>query len=178
MSVRTGLGYLAGRAVAQRPADLANRFLTTQILTRWGKVGGLLAAAGVLAVVLLLLLLGRPAQIDAGPLQGTWKVTRLWFRGLEVPAGNLEMVFAGDRFTQRGGPLQQPIAATFRVDSSKDPKEIDIFHANGTTAPGLYRLNGDQLQLALNTEGPERPTTLGPGRFFYYELQRLPANQR
>jgi RNA polymerase sigma factor (sigma-70 family) len=178
MSVRTGLGYLAGRPVAQRPADLANSFLTMQTLTRWAKAAGLLAAAGVVAVALLLHLLGRPAESEAEPLQGTWKVTRVWFRGLEVPAGNLEIVFARDRFTQRGGPLPQPVLATFRVDAGKDPMQIDLFYPNGTTGPGIYRVNGDQLQLSLNPEGPERPANLGPGRFFYYELQRLPANQR
>jgi RNA polymerase sigma factor (sigma-70 family) len=177
-AVHTGLRYMAGRPIAQCAADLANGFLTSKILTHWGKAAGLLGAAGLVAVVLLLLLLGRQAPTDPKPLQGTWRVTRVWFRGLEVPPWNLELVIAGDRFTQRGGPLPQPIVATFRVDPSKDPKEIDLFHANGTTAPGLYRLNGDKLQLALNTEGPERPTILGPGRFFYYELQRLPASQR
>jgi RNA polymerase sigma factor (sigma-70 family) len=170
-AVWTGLAYLACGPVAERVADLANGFLTSQALTRWAKAAGLLGVAGLVAVVLLLLFLGGKAPPDPERLQGTWKVARMWFRDQELPAGNMEIIFAGDQVTLRSA-FMPPMTATFRVDPSKDPKEIDLAYPNGVTDPGIYRLDEDQLQLCVNTEGRERPADLGPGRFFYYELRR------
>jgi uncharacterized protein (TIGR03067 family) len=176
-AVRAGLGYSAGLPVAERAADLANGLLKSQALTRRVKAAGLLGVAGLVALVLFFLTQGRKAQTDAERLQGTWKEARVWFRGQEVPAANLEMTFAGDRFTMRADILP-PMSATFRVDTSKDPKEIDLFYPGGVTNPGIYRLDGDRLRLCINTEGPERPATLSPGKCFYYELRRQTAGPR
>jgi RNA polymerase sigma factor (sigma-70 family) len=176
-AVQTGLGYSAGLPVAGRAADLASRFLKAQARARWVKAAGLLGVAGLVAVVLLFFTQGRKAQTDAELLQGTWKEARVWFRGQEVPAANLEMTFAGDRFTMRADILP-PTSAAFRVDPSKNPKEIDLFYPDGATNPGIYRLDGDRLRLCINYEGRERPTNLGPGRFFYYELRRPTAGRR
>ena len=173
-AVQTGLGYSAGRQVAERAAGLADSFLKSQALTRWMKIAGLLAMAGLVAIAILFLTPGRKAPTDAELLQGTWKAARVWFHDQEVPPVNLEMVFAGDRFTMRSD-IMAPMSATFRVDASKDPKEIDLVYPNGVTNPGIYRLEGDRLQLSINTEGPERPANLGPGKSFYYTLQRPTA---
>jgi RNA polymerase sigma factor (sigma-70 family) len=176
-AVQTGLGYSAGLPVAQRAADLATSLLKSQVLARWVKAVGLFGVAGLVGVALVLLIQGRKAQTDAERLQGTWKAARVWFHGQEVPPVNLEMIFAGERFTMRAEILP-PMSATFRVDSSKDPKEIDLFYPGGVTNPGIYHLDGDHLQLSINTEGRERPANLRPNTFFYYELQRPPAGQR
>jgi uncharacterized protein (TIGR03067 family) len=71
-----------------------------------------------------------------------------------------------------------PTSATFRVDPSKDPKEIDLSNPNGVTEPGIYRLDGDRLQLCVNTEGRERPARLSRERFLFYELRRPPGGRR
>jgi RNA polymerase sigma factor (sigma-70 family) len=176
-AARTGARYAAGRPVAEPVADLANSFLKWQALTRWAKVAGLLVAAGLVAVALLLLTQGRKAPADAELLQGTWQVARVWFRGQELPAPNMEVMFAGDRFTQRAG-FMGPMSATFRVDPSKDPREIDLSYPNGVTDRGIYDLNGDRLQLCVNTEGRERPAELSRERFLFYELRRAPDGQR
>jgi RNA polymerase sigma factor (sigma-70 family) len=179
-AVRKGLGYSAGLRLADRAADLANGFLKTQALTRWVIAAGLLLAAGSVSVPPVLLLThARKAQTDAELLQGTWKAARLWVGGQQVPPLNLEMIFAGDGFTMRADILPQPMSATFRVDPSKDPKEIDLVYPNGVTNPGIYRLDGDRLQLSINTEGAERPANFSPDkRFWQYELQRTTVGQR
>jgi RNA polymerase sigma factor (sigma-70 family) len=176
-AVQIGLGYSAGLPVAVHVADLANRFLKWQALTRWIKAAGLLMVVGLVAVALFFLTQGRKSQTDLG-LQGSWGSARVWFRGQEVPAVNLQMTFTGDRFSMRSDVFP-PMSATVRVDANKDPKEIDLFYPDtGVTDLGIYRLDGDRLQLCINTEGRERPTTLGPGRFNYYELQRPAAGTR
>jgi RNA polymerase sigma factor (sigma-70 family) len=176
-AVQTGLGYRAGQPVAERAADIANSFLKAQALTRWVRAAGLLMVAGLVAVALLWLLPGRKAQTDAERLQGTWKAARVWIRGQEVPAGNLEMIFAGDRVTWQAD-FMPPLVGTFRLDPGKDPKEIDRFFPNGAKDLGIYRLDGDHLQLCIDTEGRERPASLSRERFFYFELERAPAGQR
>jgi uncharacterized protein (TIGR03067 family) len=164
-AVQTGLGYLAGRPGAQRAAELANRFLQAQARGRWVKGASLLGVAGLLAALVLVLLLGHKAPTDAELLQGTWHVAKVRLRGQELPAANLEMIFAGERVTLRS-PLLPPNAKTFRLDPSKDPKEIDVILPDGRVWPGIYRLEADALQLCLNTEGRERPTRFSPERFF------------
>jgi RNA polymerase sigma factor (sigma-70 family) len=172
-AVQGGLGYSAGLPVAGHAADLADGFLKSQALARRAQAAGLLVAAGVAAVAALFLAQGRKAQTDP-QLQGTWKAARVWYRGQEVPAVNLEMTFAGDRCTTRSD-LFPPMSATFRVDPGKDPKQIDLVYPNGVTSPGVYRLDGDRLRLCVNTEGGERPAELSRERFFYYELRRAAA---
>jgi RNA polymerase sigma factor (sigma-70 family) len=173
-AVRTSLDYSAGLQAVEHAAQLANSFLKVQALTRWIKVAGLLGTAGLVAVALLFFTLGRKAETDAKLLQGTWKAAKVWLHGQEIPPVNLEMSFAGDRFTMRAD-IMPPSSATFRVDSSKNPKEIDLFYPNGVTNRGVYRLDGDHLQLSIDTDGRDRPANLAPNAFFYYELQRRTA---
>jgi uncharacterized protein (TIGR03067 family) len=121
---------------------------------------------------------GNPASNpDQELFQGTWKVSKVLFRGQELPPADIDMIFAGDQFTlQAGGGAN---AATFRLNPTKDPKEIDVvFQRLGVTWPGIYRLEGDRLLLCLNTEGRERPRDFTGSRFFYYEVQRQPEGQR
>ena len=86
-------------------------------------------------------------------------------------------VFAGDRVTLQF-PGMPPLLATFRVDPSKNPKEIDLLFAGSVTWPGIYRLEGDRLQLCIDSQARERPAKLNGEKFFYYELQRPAAGQR
>jgi RNA polymerase sigma factor (sigma-70 family) len=179
VAVRTSLGYLAGLEVVERVAQLATSFLKAQALTRWMKVAGLLATVGLVVIAVLFVTLGRKAKPDmaraakpdAELLQGTWTAASVWIGGRQLPGDGVDFVFAGDRATVRfpGMPLLSP---TFRVDPSKDPKEIDFVIGNGVTWPGIYRLEGDRLQLCMDTQGRERPTNLGGEKFFFYELQR------
>jgi RNA polymerase sigma factor (sigma-70 family) len=186
IAVQTGLGYSAGLQVIERVAELANSFLKSQALTRWIKVAGLLALTGSVLIALLFATLGRKAQPVLGPkaqtdpelLQGTWNATNVWANGRPLPVDGIDIVFAGDRVTWRF-PRMPPLSPTFRVDPSKDPKEIDLVVGPGVTWPGIYRLAGDRLQLCVDmTGGRERPASLSGERFFYYELQRVPAVRR
>jgi uncharacterized protein (TIGR03067 family) len=63
---------------------------------------------------------------------------------------------------------------TFKLDPSKDPKEIDMFFPDGPNAPkvskGIYRLDGDTFQLCrAQAPGEDRPrdfvTTADSGLF-------------
>jgi RNA polymerase sigma factor (sigma-70 family) len=183
-AVQTSLGYSAGLQVVERAAGLANSFLKAQALTRWIKIAGLLSAAGLVAITVLIVIPGPKAQpvprvqVQPDPelLQGTWNVANVWIGGRQNPAGGAQMIFVRDRVTLQfpGMPLLSP---SFRVDASKDPKQIDLDFGNGLTWPGIYRLEGDRLQLCIDSQGRERPAKLNGEKFFYYELQRPAAGQ-
>jgi uncharacterized protein (TIGR03067 family) len=61
------------------------------------------------------------------------------------------------------------------TDPSTDPKHIDLDFGNDITWPGIYRLEGDRLQLCLDSLWRERPAKLNGVKFFYYELKRAAA---
>jgi RNA polymerase sigma factor (sigma-70 family) len=186
-AVQTSLGYSAGLQVAQRAAELANSFLKAEALARWIRVAGLLAMAGLVASVVFFTL-GRkthrqpeslPARKLPDPelLQGTWDAASVRTGGQQIPAEGVHMVFAGDRATLQF-PGMPPLSGPFRVDPDKDPKQIDVDFGNGLIWPGIYRLEGDRLQLCVDSQARERPASFNDERFFSYELQRSPADQR
>jgi RNA polymerase sigma factor (sigma-70 family) len=184
-TIQTGLGYSAGLPVVQRAAELANSFLKAQALTCRIKVAGLFVMAGLVAIAILFVTLGPKAQRDVGRtarpdpevLQGTWNAASVRTAGQQLPAEGVHMVFAGDRFTL-DFPGMPALSGAFRVDSGKDPKPIDLVLAGGLAWPGIYRLEGDRLQLCIDSQARERPASLNDERFFSYELRRSPAGQR
>jgi len=189
-AAQTGFSYSAGLQVVGRVAELANGFLKSQALARCVKVAGLLATAGLIAVVILFFTLGRKARPDAPmsqgavaksdseAIQGTWNATKVRHGGQEmIPAENVQMVFAGDRVTSHF-PGLAPLSGTFRLDPSKDPKEIDLIFPAGVTWRGMYGLEGDQLQLCIDLQARERPVSLTDERFFSSEMKRETVEQR
>ena len=173
-----------------RVAELANGFLKAQTLARWVKVAGLLATVGLIAVVIVFFSLGRKARPDAPrsqgavakpdteAMQGTWNATKVRHGGQEmIPEENVQMVFAGDRVTSHF-PGMPALSGTFRLDPSKDPKEIDLIFPAGVTWRGIYRMEGDQLQLCIDLQARERPVSLTDERFFSSEMKRETVEQR
>ncbi len=74
----------------------------------------------------------------------------------------------GSHTTLKFGP-QTMIDATFTLDPSKSPKEIDYEHSKGIFAGkqfGIYECDGKTLKLCASTPGTPRPKDFkaGPGR--------------
>jgi RNA polymerase sigma factor (sigma-70 family) len=170
-AVQTSLGYSAGLQMAERAAELADGFLKSQALTRWIKVAGLLAGAGLLAIAVLFFTRARETRPDTELLQGTWNATNVWVNGQKLPGEGVDIAFTGERVTLRF-PGMPPLSPTFRIDPSKDPKEINFDLPGGVTWPGIYQLERDRLQLCINLLAGERPAKLSGDRFSYYELRR------
>ena len=176
-TVQAAVSFGSGQVgTAAKAITQAQGFLRAQFLRKWAKALGLLAVAALVAVVLLFLIRAQKPKTDQELLQGTWKVAKMWFGGRELPVAAIDMIFAGDQFTQRAaGTTSQ---ATIRLDPGKDPKEIDFLFPRRATWRGIYQLKGDQLLLCWNTEGRERPADFTGERFYYYELRRQPERQR
>jgi RNA polymerase sigma factor (sigma-70 family) len=182
-AVRTAIAFwggapTAGGVVPAGVATLAQGFLNSSFRIKLLKTaGGILALVGLVTVLVLFWPPAQKPRTDQELLQGTWKVSKVLFGGQEVPKEDIDMIFVGDQFTVRAKGAAN--TATFRLNPTKDPKEIDVvFLALGVTWPGIYRLEGDHLLLCMNTQGRERPADFTGRRFFYYEVQRQPEGQR
>jgi uncharacterized protein (TIGR03067 family) len=111
----------------------------------------------------------EPSKSDLDKLSGTWLTVSLVNNGKtlvdekdppkEGPPtklaydGNKWMIKVGDKTVASG---------TFKIDSTKKPKEIDILDESGMkndkTKLGIYELNGDTYKYCLAPAGKPRPT--------------------
>jgi uncharacterized protein (TIGR03067 family) len=121
---------------------------------------------GLAAVVLAASLAqGGDAKKDREKLQGTWLVKSMRIGGKDVPppVKDGKLTFTGDKWTQTGGGSSEK--GTYKLDSTKTPKHIDVVlqldGKDGLTLPGIYRLEGDTLQIAMPAKGlfSPRPTS-------------------
>jgi uncharacterized protein (TIGR03067 family) len=98
---------------------------------------------------------------DAASIQGTWKVEEYTKNGTAVPAEEakqLRLTVADGKMTVRMGE-QEVARATYKIDPSKTPKQIDFSPegAEGMTQEGIYELTGDGLKLCMGRPGKGRP---------------------
>jgi uncharacterized protein (TIGR03067 family) len=108
---------------------------------------------------------------DSERLQGTC-VQTAWERdGERNPpdplGGPARVTFAGDTFAVVLADGTTPIAGTFKLDPSRDPKAADwtdtLGPDAGKTFPAVYQLDGDELSFCAADAGQPRPTSLTPG---------------
>jgi uncharacterized protein (TIGR03067 family) len=119
---------------------------------------------------------------DMKRLQGTWVVDPATFEEVKDEAVRKEVLkdsqairitFAGDTFTLKHPPANDE-KSMFRVDPSKNPKEIDM----GDGVKGIYELDGDRLKLCWDQQGKVngRPTKFslrqGKDTIHYFVLKR------
>jgi uncharacterized protein (TIGR03067 family) len=136
--------------------------------------------ATLLTVLAFGLVLGAEAPKDSvkkekEKIQGTWKAMKVEEKGQSKDDdGDHRLIFSGDEFTIKEAD-QAVIKGKFKLDASKSPKEIDMEitearkeEHKGTTALGIFTLEGDDLQLCLcQPGGTERPKEFsGQGNFF------------
>src|SRR5262249_38938548 len=96
---------------------------------------------------------------DKDKLQGNWNAISSELGGKEKPeAKENSLAFKGDEFSvTRGGEVF--LKGTFKVDSSKNPKTIDMKikegrdDYEGETARGIYKLEGDGLTWRVGEPG-------------------------
>jgi uncharacterized protein (TIGR03067 family) len=108
-------------------------------------------------------------------IQGTWEPVRLSFGGKPDPTPAKDLptrIFDGDKLTTKDPGKKTEEQATFKLDASKEPKQIDIAQKGGKTVQGIYVLEGDTLKIAYKLGGQERPTKLDDDGVFVETLKR------
>jgi RNA polymerase sigma factor (sigma-70 family) len=146
-----------------------------------GLAAAVLAVAGVGAAVgYRQAVAAEEKKPDKDKLQGEWKVTSVKIGGREPDDKDHILkspwVFKGDKLTF------EPFEAEFKLDPSKDPRQIDVTiqkgpdAEKGMTALGIYKLDGDKLTIhACHPGDGQRPTdfeTTG-GRNVLVTLERV-----
>ncbi|MGH9721340.1 MAG: TIGR03067 domain-containing protein, partial [Bryobacteraceae bacterium] len=106
---------------------------------------------------------------SATELEGEWSMVSGFMDGHPI---DRSMVKYGRRLTRgnqtsvRFGP-QVFMQATFTLDPSKSPRQIDLVHTEGMhagkTQLGIYECDGKTLQLSLSAPGRPRPVNFEPG---------------
>ena len=109
--------------------------------------------------------------------QGTWRAVRIETAGSPVPAeigATVRYIFDGERVRLVEG--EQPAGeGVIRLDLDADPKAFDFTATAGpqagTTARGIYQVEGDTLTMCLGSERPSRFS--GAGEAALVELTRI-----
>jgi uncharacterized protein (TIGR03067 family) len=111
--------------------------------------------------------IGKPTEVE-----GEWSMVSGNLDGKPMDAMSVSFgvrSFHGKHTTLKFGP-QTMIDATFSLDATKSPKQIDYQHSKGMFAGkqqlGIYECDGKTLKLCASTPGTARPKDFmaGPGR--------------
>jgi uncharacterized protein (TIGR03067 family) len=118
-------------------------------------------------VVLLLLALlaadDQETKNDLAKFQGSWRFVSVTTDG--TPAAPAELkgsVLTNDGTTFTFKEPQSSGAGTFRIDATKDPRQLDITFGTGPdkgqTVLGIYCFEGKRVRVCLGPPGKSRPT--------------------
>jgi uncharacterized protein (TIGR03067 family) len=117
-----------------------------------------------------------PKVKELAKLEGSWKVVAVEQDDMPLPrlVGGI-YTFQGDKMTILKRAGANKLEATFKIDPTKSPKQIDWDYTN-SPFPGssaIYRFDGDTLILCYPTPGiAERPKEFG-GDAFCFRLERM-----
>ncbi|HYV38746.1 MAG TPA: TIGR03067 domain-containing protein [Gemmataceae bacterium] len=119
------------------------------------------AAAVLGSAILAMTSQAAVGKTDKELLQGTWTVTSFTVQGKEVgnPGKVKEflIIFKGDNVSKKGdGQEDGPFA--FTLDSTKNPKEIDMAGVPEATK-GIYELKDDVLRIGMGEKGRPKSFT-------------------
>lgn len=111
------------------------------------------------------LLLAAEAKEDAKKeqerFQGTWTIVSLENQGMKVADDAIKdwkLTIKDDQWIVSQGDRE--LKATFKLDPTKDPKQIDLAIKNGdqeVLAKGIYKLENDTLTMCRTAGQKERP---------------------
>jgi uncharacterized protein (TIGR03067 family) len=119
-------------------------------------------------VLVLLAADDRETKSDLAKFQGSWRFISVITNGASAPQAELKgstITNDGNAFTfkdQNSKDPQSSGAGTFRINATKDPRQLDITFGTGPdkgqTLLGIYRFEGDRVRVCLGVPGKPRPT--------------------
>jgi uncharacterized protein (TIGR03067 family) len=103
---------------------------------------------------------------DQKKIQGTWAFVAIEEQGIRKSQRELKgwedrlnWTFLNNQLVRNLG--MEPVKGQFKLDATKQPKEIDLFDyaGKGKTARGIYTFDGELLKISLGSpQGGARPT--------------------
>jgi uncharacterized protein (TIGR03067 family) len=105
---------------------------------------------------------GKQNAKELEPFQGTWKIAALEVEGNKLDIDDFKetrLTVKGDTFTM--ATAGATYKGTFKIDSAKKPKMIDMSYTDGPekgkTSLGIYEIDGDTWKICIGLTGKERP---------------------
>lgn len=99
------------------------------------------------------------ADTDEELLQGEWSLSSIEVQGKSLPAPvgkGGSILFAKDGKLVMKDPGKPDRNGTYKIDSAKNPKQIDlIVSKEGEAIQGIYELDGEKLKMAFSSVGPK-----------------------
>jgi uncharacterized protein (TIGR03067 family) len=102
------------------------------------------------------------AKKEIERFEGTWTYVSLEIEGNKAPQDSYKgakLVIKGDKFTAHQG--EEVLHGTFKVDTSKKPKTIDVTFSDGPDKGkimrGIYELDNDTYKVCIAMPGKDRP---------------------
>jgi uncharacterized protein (TIGR03067 family) len=118
---------------------------------------------------------------DAERLQGEWSLTSVEIHGKTLPASGGKggsIVFAKDGKVILKDPGKLDKSGTYKIDSGKSPKQLDLILVkggnDGEERRGIYELNDDELKIGFSKYGPKgnRPDGFKGDKIVILNLKR------
>ena len=129
----------------------------------------------------------RPADTDKAGLQGEWVASRVEALHEEVKdSKKIRVTVEGDKLVMSGVGDEKE-SYTFKLDSSKDPKVIDLYQGDKLVSHSIYALEKDELRFCFGlahwtvsldgkerkfTSAGDRPTAFDSRQGVLFLLQR------
>jgi uncharacterized protein (TIGR03067 family) len=122
----------------------------------------------------------KTAALDPTKLVGTYKLVggKLAGKDLDEAARQDVYTFTPDTITIRHGD-KVLFEIKYTLDTKSTPAHIDMTtikapypNAEGTKAHGIISLDGDNLKLAYDPKGGDRPTSFDSDKAFSYQMRR------
>lgn len=116
----------------------------------------------LVSITCVLLAADDAVREDLKTFQGEWVLVSFQKEGEDLPATTIKarLTVKGERWLYESDVGEW--SATFKIDSSRSPKTIDMTIGTGDTARlqrGIYKIEGDTLTIcrAVGRGGEERP---------------------
>jgi uncharacterized protein (TIGR03067 family) len=104
---------------------------------------------------------GDAAKRELAKLQGTWQLVSAETDGKKLPGEQVKqirVVIKDEKHTVYFGEKVVAEGVAFRVDPTKNPKEVENSLPDGRKILGIYELDGDTLRSCVAPPDKERPT--------------------
>jgi len=105
----------------------------------------------------------RETKSDLAKFQGSWRFVSVITDGTPAPPDQIKgTVLTNDATTFAFKDPASTGGGTFRIDATKDPRQMDITFGTGPdkgqTVLGIYRFEGNRVRVCLGLPGKPRPT--------------------
>jgi uncharacterized protein (TIGR03067 family) len=122
-----------------------------------------------------------PVKDKSTLMRGRWELTGIEIGGMKLPLplGKGTMGLKFERTSLTISSMGMDKKGAWKIDPRKNPKTIDLTSKDdGKTTLGIYKLDKDELTIALSQPGQARPKDFKDGQIPTIILKRVKKDQK